>query len=507
MRLLALCALSLVFCACSSPATPAAADAVADAQTPPAHEFPKGFLWGTAIAGFQVDMGCPSLPAVECEDRQSDWYQWVSDKDLIADKTNFISGEPVSMGPGFWEMWPAHMDNAANDLHNNAIRYSLEWSRLFPDAAAGKAKTVSDLKALANPAAVKKYHEIFAGAKARNLKLLITLNHYTLPLWLHNGKECNADLDACPNKGWADKNRILPAIALYSGYCAEEFGGEVDLWGTINEPFAVVVAGYLLPTKDRTNPPGQAFKVDVAIQVAFNMMEAHAKMYDAVHEHDKIDADDDGIAARVGIVSNLAAVKPFDPSSEKDKIAAQHAQYVYNQAFLDATIKGDLDRNLDGTAEEHREDMKGRMDFIGINYYTKLPVKSAIPIGGDSYKYLDFLPDSNLFANYPDGIYEVVKWASQYNLPMIITENGTGDPKSMGYESFVKPHLVALHKAIAEGAKVEGYFYWSLMDNYEWNHGVTPIKMGMFSVDATTKKLNASALSAAYGKLAQDNGF
>lgn len=509
---LVLAALACVRCGDTTPATPDAvtqADSAVDVTAAPlTHPFPKGFLWGTAIAGFQVDMGCPTLPAAQCEDPHSDWYQWVTDKDLLKDDATFLSGDPPSAGPGFWELWPGDLDLARNTLHNNALRYSLEWSRLFPDGKAELAVTVEDLKAAADPEAVKHYHAVFAGAKQRGLQMLITLNHYTLPLWLHDGKACHDDLEKCKNKGWVDHARILKVIALFAGYCGAEFGAEVDLWGTINEPFAVVLAGYLLPSKDRTNPPGVVLQTETAVQVAFTMMEAHARMYDALHANDKVDADGDSKAARVGIVANLAAVWPKDPNNPADITAAKHADWVYNLAFLEATIKGEVDRNLDGVAEEHRPDMKGRMDFIGINYYTRLEVKSGFIPGADKFKFMDFQPDTtNLFNTYPQGLLEVVQEAAQYNLPIIITENGTGDAKSTAFDSFVLPHLKALHQAIAGGAKVEGYFYWTLMDNYEWNHGVKEFKMGMFGVDPANKARSTNAMAESYGKVALHNGF
>lgn len=471
--------------------------------------FPKGFLWGAAIAGFQVDMGCPTLPAAKCDDPNSDWYQWVMDPDLQKDPATHIVGDPVSKGPGFWELWPKYLDAGKNDLHLGALRYSLEWSRLFPDGAVEKVKTVEEMDAFANKEAVAAYHAIFKGARDRKMQLLVTLNHYTLPLWIHDGKACHQDLATCKNRGWVDKDRMLSAIAMFSGWCAKEFGAEVDLWGTINEPFAVVVPGYILPTKDRSNPPGLTMKIDTAFDVAFALMEGHARMYDAVHKYDKQDADGDGKPARVGIVSNLAAVKPQDPNDPKHVKAAEHGHYVYNQLFLDATIKGQVDRNVDGAidATETRDDMKGRMDFIGINYYTRLKVTPQPVALAPKYPLFDFLPNTNPFDTYPEGIYEVVKFAAGYGLPIIITENGAGDPKGEIWEKFLKPHLLALHKAIAEGAKVEGYFYWSLMDNYEWNHGMFDVHMGLYDVDTATKAFTLAPPGQAYGKVAQNNGF
>ena len=518
-RLFLLLASVLFVTACSSTAAPAkttgaaTADAKGDTSTPLAHTFPKGFIWGTAIAGFQVDMGCPTLPASECNDTKSDWYQWVTDPSLKADSSEYIVGDPVEQGPGFWEMYGKDMDHAKNDLHNTGLRTSIEWSRLFPDAKAESAKSVEELATMVDAKAVAHYHAIFKAAKDHGLTLLVTLNHYTLPLWMHDGKDCHDNgvtgPSACKINGWVNKDRIVPAIALYAGFCAKEFGGEVDLWGTINEPFAVVLAGYMMPGKDRSNPPGLTLEVDTAISVAFNMMEAHAKMYDAVHQYDTVDVDGDGKAARVGVVANLAAVAPSDPTKQLDIDKTPHLDYVYHRVFLNAVIKGDLDRNLDGTAEEHRADMVDKMDFIGVNYYTQIKCKGQAGPMFPQYPMFDFMPDTSSITNgiYAPGIGEVVKLANSYGKPAIITENGTSADKATSTEGYLKPHLTALWQAIQDGGQVEGYFYWSLMDNYEWNHGLYDWKMGMFSYDPTTKELIGSPLAVGYGKIATDNGF
>lgn len=481
---------------------------------PPKTAFPAGFLWGAAIAGFQVDMGCPTLPASVCDDTKSDWYQWVTDPDLVADGITYNSGDPMSDGPGFWETWPTWLDTSRDVLHINALRTSIEWSRLFPDGKAEAANTVAELKALANPEAVAKYHAIFAGARARGITLMVTLNHYTLPLWLHDGKDCHVagigEADGCKNRGWVGKDRILRAIALYAGYCAAEFGGEVDLWGTLNEPFAVVASGYLLPSAERTNPPGVALQVEAAVSVAFNMMEAHARMYDAVHANDTVDIDQDGKPCAVGIVTNLAKIVPQNPNLPADVTAAAHAEWVYNQEFLDATILGQLDRNLDGIPEEQRADMVGRMDFIGINYYTRLAVHYAPIPGADAFKFLDFQPDTSgapMTNVWPEGLRDEAVWAKRYKLPLYITENGTSEPKAGATAGFIQPHLAALHEAMAQGADVRGYFYWSLMDNYEWNHGLHELKFGLFGVGPGAKLPVATEAATGYGEIVKRGGF
>ncbi len=512
-----LVALALV-CLCLSAAVGCGSETAEPRVTPPEHAFPKGFFWGTAVAGFQVDMGCPTLPAAQCDDTASDWYQFVTDPKLVKDGSNFIKGDPVSVGPGFWETYDADFARAGGELHNNAIRLSLEWSRLFPKATVGganieDAKTVAELDAFANAAARDHYRAMFASAKKHGLTLLVTLNHYTLPLWVHDGKGCNAGLDKCTARGWVDNKRMVGLIALYAGWCAKTFGDQVDWWATLNEPFAVVLAGYILPSKDRTNPPAVYFQVETGIDVAFTMMEAHARMYDAVHKHDTTDATGDGEAARVGLVPNLTVVQPNDPSDPKAVVAAEHLHHIYNRVFLEATVNGRLDRNLDGTYEETRDDMKGRMDYIGINYYTRIQAQPT-PFPGvvDKFPYLDATPDLNagVWQDYPEGIGEMTTWAAKtYKLPVIITENGTFKDKATAWDTFLAPHLTELHKAMQDPeVTVLGYFAWSLLDNYEWNHGMD-LRFGLYAVDTDNpaKPRTLTDMGRKYGLAAKANGF
>ncbi len=479
-------------------------------STPPNPEanFPKSFLWGTAIAGFQVDAGCPTLPAAQCEDPNSDWYQWVTDPDLVAEGGNALSGEPLSHAPGMWETYDADFARARDELHTNALRMSIEWSRLFPSRAAEGAKTVEALAAFADADAVAHYRAMFKSARDHGLTLLVTLNHYTLPLWIHDGKACHQDLDACADRGWLDGARIVPAIGLYAGFCAKTFGDQVDLWATVNEPFGMILSAYILPSPERTNPPGLALHIPEAVTGLENLIAGNAAMYDAVHKYDTMDADGDGVAARVGPVKAVVAFAPADPDNPDDAIAVQHADYVWNRVFINGVVRGELDHDLDGTPDETRADLAGRLDFIGINYYTRLDVQLLGGPFAPGYAWADFLPnlDAGLFVVYPQGLYEVVKNVAGYGKPIIITENGMLNPTDDSGESYLVPHLRALHRAMSEGYAVEGYFYWSLVDNYEWNHGMD-FKLGLYALDVATKARTLRPIGQRYGEITRARGF
>ncbi len=449
----------------------------------PPRDFPERFAWGAAVAGFQVDMGCPTLPAEQCEDRRSDWYEFVTTSEL-PDTNGYVARDPLSRGPGFWELYEQDLTRAKDELHLGSVRLSLEWSRLFPTAT-DALEGYEALRAAADPDALAGYHRIFAAMKARGLSPLVTLNHYTLPTWLHDGVGCHKSLANCTRRGWLDKERAVREISKYAGFAAREFGGEVDTWATLNEPFAVVLSGYIFPGEERANPPAVTLQYEAARTAMLAMIEAHARMYDAVHAADTADADGDGAAAQVGLVYAMAPAKPKDPASALDVRGAKQLFYVFNTAFLDAVCKGELDEALSGRPTR-REALAGRMDYLGVNYYTRLTVAGAEePQFAALSSMTAFNPVTlSLWEDYPRGLYEMALHVKErYGLPIIVTENGTVDPKDDGTgESFLTRHVAALADAVREGADVRGYYWWTLIDNYEWNHGMG-MRFGLYGVD------------------------
>ncbi len=484
---------------------PVIAVALSACPSPPAKPFPDGFLFGAAIAGFQVDMGCPTLSPALCEDRRSDWYQLITSQAQITPSvaTNFTFDAPTT-GPGHWELFDQDFARAKDEAGLNSVRISIEWSRIFPNATDGLEGAA--LSAAASGPAVERYHAMFASLKAKGLVPMVTLNHYTLPVWVHDGVACHQNLSTCTTKGWLDPERLHREIAKYAGFVAREFGAEVDLWATQNEPFAVVIPGYLQPGKDRVNPPAQSLKFEEARTVAIAMIVGHARMYDAVKANDTVDADGNGEAAEVGLVYALAPAVPKDPQNPLDVKGAENVFYLNNTLFLDGVIKGTIDANIDGKADgPPRDDLVNRMDWLGINYYTRVKVT-----GTQTPSFPQFSPISTfdpfsleLWDDTPSGILDAITWATgRYGKPIYITETGVDvakDPEKGA--SWLVRYLGMTQKAIAGGADVRGFFFWSLIDNYEWNHGMA-MRFGLYSVAADAQKTRvARPALTAYRKI------
>jgi beta-galactosidase len=492
---------AVVLQGCGSPTTPNPA--------PEDLSFPQGFRFGTAIAGFQAEMGCPTIAASECQ-YPSDWYDYVSTPALVAETDLYLSGDPVSQGPGFYELYAQDIERAAGELHNNALRLSIEWGRIFPTAT-DPVSGYDNLKQLADPQALAFYHSVFAAMKQHGLKPFVTIIHYALPSWLHDAVGCHQDLDTCTNKGLVDQDRFISEATKYAGFLGQEFGGEVDDWATHNEPLtAVVIAGYLFQTPDRTQPPAVTLKTTEAKTATVTQIVSHARMYDALHAADTVDADGDGIAVRVGMVYNLESIAPADPTNPVDVTGAQNADYLLNRMVLDGVIKGELDANFDGN-QVQRSDLMNRMDFLGINYYARLVVQGlSTSLFPQISPLLTFDPLTfDYDYNYAQGINDVLTFAQGYGIPLMISETGYEDPTDPDKTSeWVVQTLTWVKRAMAAGVPVEGYYYWTLMDNYEWNHGMT-IKLGLYSVDPNdaTKERTATPAVAVYGRIAQSSAI
>jgi beta-galactosidase len=429
-------------------------------------------------------MGCPTLSAEQCVDTHSDWYHFVTSPDTIGSSSAYLSGEdPAEVGPGFWELYPSDLDLAADALSTNAIRISMEWSRIFPSSTEG-IDTIQALREAADLDAVQTYHEMFAAMRDRGITPVVILNHYSLPDWIHDGVGCHLDFTNCSPRGWVDSERTVAEIAKYAGFVAAEFGDQVDWWITTYGPFQIMFSGYLWPASEKSNPPSVVLRCAEA-KIAFaGMIQAHARMYDAVKTHDQADADGDGQDSLVGMSYNSAWVRARNPKLELDAEAVGNIFYLWNTAFLDAMALGMLDDDLDGTAE-YKEDLDNRTDFIGISYFNQIVVSGTEqPVFPDLSALTTFDPLTYEMEVHPEAFYDIVMHLhNRYRKPILVTGNGINDRDDGRASPFMVEHLQWLARAREDGAELLGYFYANLVDSYDWNLG-TKRNFGLYAIDA-----------------------
>lgn len=491
-------------------------------------EFPPGFLWGTAVAGFQTEAG--GVPANG--DPGSDWWVWTHDATNVTN--GVVSGDLPENGPGFWDRYPGDLKLAQKRLRNNAFRLGIEWSRIFPVSTAGvdigggiTPTVLQQLDLLADQAAVAHYRAVFDAIRAQGLVPFVTLVHFTLPLWIHDPLAtrdalAGADPNAPPPTGFGPAGwlepAIVPELAKYAAYVAWKFGDQVDLWAPLNEPIVVAVSGYVnIPGTFSGNFPPGAFSFSGALAVILNEVAGNAAAYDAVKLWDTVDADGDGSTSSVGLVHNMVYFVPQRPGQAVDVAGAAHADYIYNRVWLNAAILGDVDANVNGVTDpgEHHPEYAGKADFVGVNYYLRA---KATGLGGSVSPVLplfDFLPTiaygscpgacSDVgWEIWPEGLRAVLTTAAGYGLPVYVTENGMADADDDQRRGYLVAHLRVVESAIANGLDVRGYFHWSLVDNFEWALGFDP-KFGLFRYDAATQKRKMRRSGQLYARIIKRN--
>ena len=278
----------------------------------------------------------------------------------------------------------------------------------------------------------------------------------------------------------------------------------MDYWTPINEPLVVATNGYAnVPgVFGGFFPPG-AFSFTGAIRAVLNLERGNRAAYDAIKRWDRTDADRDRRRSRVGLVQNLVAFEPADPSSASDRRGTEHADYLFNRLFINAAVRGEVDANGDGQIGPGEAGRHGRKaDFVGVNYYFRGRVTGLPTSLSKSIPVLDFLPQTDYrtpqkpdappcptecseFGNeiYPEGLRGALRTAGSYGLPVIITENGLADADDNQRTSHLLRHLRVTRQAMTDRlARVQGYLHWSLYDNFEWSAGYYP-RFGLFRVE------------------------
>lgn len=480
-------------------------------------DLPRSFQWGVAIAGFQTEMG-----QGRNVDTGSDWWAWTHDGQNIAN--GVVTADRPELGPGFLARYRRDIKLAARRLDLNAFRLGIEWSRIFPRPTR-KAKSLKALDRLANQGALRKYRSILRRIRAAGMKPWVTINHFTLPIWIHDpiaardafaGVGPDAPVPAFERRGWLDPSTVRE-FRKYAKYLAWKLGPLVDRWITLNEPMVVAVNGYVnVPGVIGGNFPPGAFNFPAAIAVIQNLAGANQAAYQAVKKRDR--------GARVGVVHNMVAFTPAIPGDPADVAGTEHASYLFNRLFLDAAIRGFRDLDANGVIEPSEQDPRraGKADFIGLNYYFRGRVDGIGASITPTIPILDFLPSTAYrsaispsappcpttcsdFGSeiYPDGFREVLRIAGAYGRPVIVTENGISDAADSVRPTYLVDHLRAMQAArLAGEARVRGYFHWSLVDNFEWAAGYTQ-HFGLFAFDPATLARRARPSAARYARIAR----
>jgi beta-glucosidase/6-phospho-beta-glucosidase/beta-galactosidase len=463
--------------------------------------FPDGFHWGVAHAGFQAEGG-PGSPV----DPNSDWYKWVHDP--INQLLGITHGVPEN-GPGTYVSYDGDAALAHDQLGMNTFRMGVEWSRIFPNSTASVdisdgIVTQADLEALdalANQDEVQHYRDVFASLRAHGLEPLVTVNHFTLPTWIHDPTTTRvlAQLGLpAPAAGWLSSDTPVE-FQKYAAYLAWKYGDQVDNWTVLNEPVPPVLTEFFsIPGVVPGWPPG-VIRPDLASTFLVNQAKGYVAAYDEMHRWDTTVATVGQPAAFVGFANNMLPARPANPVNPADVQAAEAWNGFFNSWFPNAVIDGWVDANLDGvkTPDEVHPEFANKVDFMGVQYYGSTPLQGfgVAPVPG--FPFLKGLPNrctpSPTCSDFnqpidPGGFREVLETAASYGVPLWVTENGIADATDSKRPGYIVTHIGVVQDLVAHGADIRGYTYWSFVDNLEWAEGYD-LKFGLYGSDPTTPEL------------------
>ncbi|AAT44038.1 beta-galactosidase [Picrophilus oshimae DSM 9789] len=478
---------------------------------------PKNFLLGFSLAGFQSEMG------ISDPDSNSDWWLWVHDPVNI--RTGLVSGDLPENGIGYWDLYKKY-NGLAVQTGMNAARLGVEWSRIFPKSTE-EVKVMEDYKdddlisvdvnegslekldRLANQKAINRYMEIFNNIKENNMTLIVNVYHWPIPIYLHDPIEARNSGLSNKRNGWLNHKTVVEFVK-YAKYLAWKFSDVADMFSIMNEPNVVFGNGYF---NVKSGFPPAFPSVHGGLLAKKHEIEAIARSYDAMKEITK---------KPVGLIMANSDVQPL---TDEDKEAAEMATYNDRYSFIDPLRVGEMKWADEVTAGNpigeksniDRSDLKNKLDWIGVNYYTRAVVKKSgngyTTLKGYGHSATAGMPsragrDVSDFGweFYPEGLVNVLSsYWKRYHIPMIVTENGVADSIDRLRPRYLVSHIKSVEKALSMGMDIRGYLHWSLIDNYEWASGFS-MKFGLYGIDLNNKKIQHRPSALVFKEIANANG-
>jgi beta-glucosidase len=438
--------------------------------------FPDGFAWGTATAAYQIEGAI-----AEDGKGESIWDRFSHTPGIIDD------GSTGDIACDHYHRWQEDIDLIAG-LNLNAYRFSMAWSRVLPE---GHGKL--------NAAGLDFYDRLVEGLLARGITPYITLYHWDLPQALQD------------RGGWENRDTAY-YFGDFAEAAAQRLGDRVKHWITLNEPQVVVFEGY----SNATKAPGKRDR-SLLVPVAHHLLLAHGIAVQVLRTETPPDSE-------VGITLNINYIEPAT-DREEDVAAARLLDEMHNRWFLDPIYSGTypedaaevLGLSPDMIRMGEMETINNPLNFLGVNYYSRTRVKAG-PGGAKDPK---AVPPSGALTTmgwevYPQGLRNVLtRVHKDYAFPKLyVTENGAAYPDTVDAQGevhdperarYLREHFSEARAAIADGVPLEGYFVWSLMDNFEWKRGYVP-RFGVVYTDYPTQRRIVKDSGKLLARVAATNG-
>lgn len=446
--------------------------------------FPNDFVWGAATSAYQIE-GAWNLDGKG----ENVWDRFCHSPHRVA------HGDTGDIACDHYNRMQDDVELMAW-LGLKAYRFSVSWARILPT---GK------LADGVNRPGVEFYDRLVDALLEKGIVPNATLNHWDFPQALHE------------EGGWENPS-IVERFCEYAGIMFNALGDRVGYWATHNEPKVVALNGYL----EGTFPPGHASMYE-ALLTTHHLHLAHGKAVQLFRSG--------GHAGKIGIVLDIQSYQPAS-GSEADQAAALRLHDLNNRLYLDPILLGEYPVSLFDwlgaqVPEPVRRAAPGRelklmsepIDYLGMNYYMTFQVRHT-PNGvmkavADNYSADGWGYNTMGWGINPAGLLTgLMNLMENYGNPVVyITENGIPVQDQVGPDGtiddtarirYLREHILQLHTAREAGARVAGYYVWSLMDNFEWAMGYEPC-FGLVHVDRTTLERRPKRSAYWYRRLIEDN--
>lgn len=428
------------------------------------HRFPEGFTWGVATSALQIE-------GASCEDGRGEsiWDRFARTPGAIGD------GSDPSVACDHYRRWRQDI-GLMKWLGVGAYRFSIAWPRVMPEGTGAP-----------NEAGLDFYEALVDGLLEAGIEPFVTLNHWDLPQALQDAG------------GWPERGTTA-AFVQYADAVSRRLGDRVTAWATHNEPWCIATQGY----EEARHAPGVS-SISDALRTSHHLLLSHGMAVPAIRRN--------APNSQVGIVLNLAPGWPATDSPQ-DREAARIHDGLFNRWYLDPIFRGAYpadavaDRARFGQIESSElpfvEDgdlatIGAPLDYLGVNYYGRSVVRAG-PDGRPAG--ISIAPPEELtemgWEVFPDGLTHLLTRLTKDYEPsaLYITESGAAFPDTVDDDgvirdprrvAFLRDHAAAAADAIAKRVPLRGYFVWSLMDNFEWQHGYT-MRFGLFRVDYESQR-------------------
>ena len=416
--------------------------------------FPTGFLWGTSTSAYQV----------EGNNSNTNWSEW----EAIPGK--IIEGQIAGKACDWWSgKWKEDLERVVS-THQNSHRLSIEWSRIQPE------------KDRWDDNALNHYREIIHGMRIRGIEPIITIHHFTEPLWV-------TEMGSWENEG------IISLFDTYTSRVVEALKEYCNYWIPINEPNVLAHQGYI----EGSFPPGKS-DLSLSFLALANMVKAHIAAYDTIKRISP--------TSRVGTAISYRAFWPASQTNPFDIWMTNFLSKQYNDAFINALTIGKLNY-----AFKREKISKGNntYDFLGLNYYSGDEIKFNLLKSKElfheaTYPRLSEISENGFIANVPSGFDQALHWATKFNHPIIITENGIEDSKDQLRPQYIIEHIHRLWRAANLSYLFKGYFHWTLVDNFEWERGWTQ-RFGLWRLNNESQRRIKTKSVDLYSQICKSNAL